>query len=127
MGCCSSNICSLDPAGRPFAGALRSTAADSLYQCGRIVAALRESRWDDLLAVPVLFAVEDLLEVVQSFGGLPVYGWEFINHHDRAIDHWKKRTSLAVERHGGSLENRISLFQEGASDTSIFGYGSRNS
>jgi hypothetical protein len=32
---------------------------------------------------------------------------------DRVIDHWKERPSLTVEPRGGSLENRISLFQEG--------------
>ena len=86
-----------------------------LTKVGRVVAALRESRWDDLAAASVAFGADDLLTIVQSFGGLPVYGWEFVNHDDRALDHWAGHASLVFEPSGGSLQNRISLFQEGHS------------
>lgn len=84
-----------------------------LTNVGRILVALRESRWDDLTAEPVPFAINDLLTVVESFGGLPSYGWEFVNNDDRALDHWAERPSLVLEPRGGSFDNRISLFQDG--------------
>lgn len=85
-----------------------------LTDIGRIAAALRDSRWDDLSARTVPFAVSDLLSVIQSFDGQPIYGWDFINVHDRAFDQWKNHLSLDIVPPNGSLENRIMLFQEGA-------------
>ena len=75
-------------------------------------AALRESRWDDLSADSVLFGIDDL-DIVQSFGGLPLYGWEFVNNDDGALAYWMERSSLVLEPVGGSTANRLSLFQEG--------------
>jgi hypothetical protein len=80
---------------------------------GRVVAALRESRWDDVSAASLPFRIEDLLNVVQSFGGLPLYGWEFINGDDHGLAHWMRKPSLVLEPKGGSTTNRISLFQDG--------------
>ena len=84
-----------------------------LSNVGRIVAVLHEGRRDDLSKKPVPFAVTDLLAIVQSFGGLPLYGWEFINNDDPAIDRWAERASLVLAPAGGSLDNRMSLFQDG--------------
>jgi hypothetical protein len=53
-----------------------------LTNVGRVVAALRESQWDDLTAEAAPFALNDLLTIVQSFAGLPLYGWEFVNNDD---------------------------------------------
>jgi len=81
---------------------------------GRIAAALRDARWDDLTAKTVLFDVSDLLSTVQSFGGQPIYGWEFLNNHDQAFGHWQNELSLKLMPPNGSLDNRLMLFQEGA-------------
>lgn len=83
-----------------------------LTNVGRVVAALRESRWDDLSAESVLFGIDDLREMVQSFGGLPLYGWQFVNNDDSTLAYWMPRSSLVLEPAGGSMANRISLFQE---------------
>jgi hypothetical protein len=77
---------------------------------GRIVARLCEARSE---APPIPFAINDLLAVVQSFGGQPVYGWQFINPEAPGFECWPHRPSLLLEPPGGSLENRIALFQEG--------------
>jgi hypothetical protein len=49
------------------------------HPVGRVLASLRERDSPDVEFASVPFAVGQLLEVVQSFGGLPVYGWEFID------------------------------------------------
>ena len=85
-----------------------------LTDIGRIAVALREARWDDLSAKPVPIDVSDLLATVQSFGGQAIYGWEFINNRDQAFDHWKNALSLDLMLPNGSLDNRLMLFQEGA-------------
>ena len=76
---------------------------------GRIVARLFEARWK---AAPIPFAISDLLAVVQSLGGQPVYGWQFINPEAPGFEAWSHRPSLLLEPPGGSLENRIALFQD---------------
>src|SRR5437773_10333063 len=44
---------------------------------GRVLASLRLGRWDDPNAQVVPFPVQQLLEVVQEFGGQPICGDEF--------------------------------------------------
>ena len=84
-----------------------------LTKVGRLAAALRNSRWDDVTASPVQLDAADLLSTVQAFGGQPIYGWRFINHADPAWDVWKDRLSLDVQSSDGALTNRLMLFQEG--------------
>jgi hypothetical protein len=81
---------------------------------GRLAAALRDSRWDDITVPPVPLEVSELLSTVQSFGGRPIYGWQFINYADPAWDIWKGRLSLDLQSGEGSQANRLMLFQEGA-------------
>jgi hypothetical protein len=83
-----------------------------LTNTGRIAAALRESRWDDLSAETVPIDALNLLSTVQSFGGQPIHGWQFINHEDPPWENWKERLSLDIRPNIGSLENRLMLFQE---------------
>ncbi|MCR9295306.1 MAG: hypothetical protein NXI32_21520 [bacterium] len=85
-----------------------------LTNVGRIAAALRDAHWDDTSAETIPFAASELLSTIQSFGGQPVYGWEFINNDDKAFDQWKHRLSLHVKVESGSLDNRMMLFQEGS-------------
>lgn len=83
-----------------------------LTHVGRVAAALRNARWDDLSAPCLPLAASDLLSVVQSFRGQPIYGWQFINDDDPAWHEWKTRLSLDVQLDSSSATNRISLFQE---------------
>jgi hypothetical protein len=78
----------------------------------------RDARWDDTSANPVPFDVSYLLlSTVQSFGGELIYGWQFINKEDSGFSDWKNRLSLDLRIESGSLENRLILFQEGATST----------
>jgi hypothetical protein len=43
------------------------------------VASLRQGRWDDDQALVERFFLRDLSSVVGTFGGLPIYGWGFID------------------------------------------------
>ena len=79
---------------------------------GRILASLRNAHWDEFSAEPVLFEISELRSVVESFGGQPVYGGEFINAKDRALKRWEKKPSLDVRPARGSFDNRLMLFQE---------------
>jgi len=81
---------------------------------GRVAAALRDAYWDDTSAETIPFDASELLAIVQSFGGQPVYGWEFINNEDRAFDQGRHRLSLDIKVESGSLDNRITLFQGGS-------------
>lgn len=85
-----------------------------LTDVGRIAAALRDGAWNDYEAPTIPFQVSELLAVVQSFGAQPLYGWEFVNTDDPNFANWQDRLSLDVRPPGGSMENRLSLFQEGA-------------
>ena len=79
---------------------------------GRVAAALRNSYWNDLDADTIPFQISELLEIVKSFGGQPVYGWEFVNVDDSAFTQWNKRLSLDFYATTGSTDNQIRLFQE---------------
>jgi hypothetical protein len=81
---------------------------------GRFVASCRKGHWDDKSAEVEKFEPENILEIVQSFQGLSIYGWDFINCGDKDFDTWKDRLSfdyLTVNEDG--LTNTIDLFQEG--------------
>jgi hypothetical protein len=51
----------------------------TLHDVPRVVASLRHGRWDDDQAPIEHFSLADLSSVVAGFGGLPIYGWEFID------------------------------------------------
>jgi hypothetical protein len=79
---------------------------------GRVAAALRNAVWNVRDAETIPLEISDLLQVVRSFGGQPVYGWEFVNVDDPEFRHWEKRLSLDYYPPSGSTDNRINLFQE---------------
>jgi hypothetical protein len=81
---------------------------------GRVVASLRNGRWDDMAAEVVPFEVTDLLSVVQRFGGQPIYGWEFFDVHDKELARWGKRLSLDWRSGSDGLARSITVFQESA-------------
>jgi hypothetical protein len=83
-----------------------------LSPVGRVVASLREADWADPSAAAVPFQVSELLGVVQSFHGLPVYGWEFFDMHDGALAKWGNRLSLDWTSGDDGRSHSITLFQE---------------
>jgi hypothetical protein len=84
-----------------------------LSPIGRVSASLRHGRWDDKNAKTERFELSDLLEVVQSFGGLPVYGWEFFDLAQSKFEAWSDRLSLDWQADPTAVEHSITLFQEG--------------
>jgi hypothetical protein len=83
-----------------------------LSPVGRVAASLRMGSWDDPAAAVVPFALEDLLKTVQSFGGLSVYGWEFIDV-ETDFEAWSERLSLDERFGDDGQAHSITLFQEG--------------
>jgi hypothetical protein len=85
---------------------------------GRVAASLRHGRWDDPTAPVEPFAVEQLLTVVQSFGGLPIYGWEFVDR-EGDFSSWADRLSLDFSGDPAAMDHSITLFQEGGTASRI--------
>src|SRR5258708_3697785 len=80
---------------------------------GRVAASLRLGRWDDREARVSPFQIDELLSVVQSFGGLPIYGWEFLDTDDKDFPRWSDRLSLDL-RTDVEATHSITVFQAGA-------------
>ena len=78
---------------------------------GRVIASLRNGLWNDDTAEVVPFALSELLNVVQSFGGQPIYGWDFFDIHEREMDRWAHRLSLDWRSGTDGLSRSITLFQ----------------
>ncbi len=78
---------------------------------GRVVASLRNGRWDDEGAEVVSFAPSELLSVVQSFGGQPIYGWEFFDISEKELARWSNRLSLDWSSGLDGLSRNMALFQ----------------
>lgn len=82
---------------------------------GRFVASLRNGSWDDKNADVEKFEPENILDIIKSFQGLSIYGWDFVNCGDKDFDTWKERLSFDYSTGDNvGLENTIDLFQEGA-------------
>jgi len=78
---------------------------------GRIAASLRLGHWDDPKATVIPFTIEELLERVKSFGGLPIYGWKFFDLYVTDLPRWADRLSLDWRGGDNGLCHSISLFQ----------------
>lgn len=103
-------LLSLPEAGAP---AQDSRVQLRLAPVGRLAASLRLGAWNDPNAEVVPFAIEDLLKTVQSFGGLPIYGWEFFDVLDKDRSNWLERLSLDWTGGTNGLTHTLQLFQEG--------------
>lgn len=77
----------------------------------RIAASYRRGRWDDPLAQAVPLELTDLNEVIERFGRLPIYGWEFIDLGDAHFRRWRDRLSLDI-RLDASGTHTVDVFQE---------------
>ena len=84
---------------------------------GRVAASLREGRRDDPAARVVPFGIEELLEVVQSFGGLRIYASEYFDIHEKSLSSWGERLSLDWRSGADGLAHSITLFQAGIDRT----------
>ena len=81
---------------------------------GRLAASLRNGRWDDAHAAVEEFALNRLLEVVMSFKGLPVYGWEFVDRPEAdKFATWSDRLSLDWRSEPDGMSHTLDVFQEG--------------
>lgn len=76
------------------------------HNIGRVAACLTQS---DLSVTP--FPMENLLTVVQSFGGDCIYGWEFIDIPGCENLDWLQNLSLDWRSEKGETAHSISLFQ----------------
>jgi hypothetical protein len=79
---------------------------------GRVAASLRNGRWDDPNAEIIPFGIHELLETVQSFGELSIYGWEFIDVHAKQLAQWGDRLSLDWSSGQDGLSHSIAVFQD---------------
>jgi hypothetical protein len=106
------DVLSLPPDGAPGAGS-RVTVAVS--QVSGIAASLRMGWWNDEAAEVIPLEIADLDATVRSFGGCPVYGWEFIDPPEESWVHWQDRLSVDTRLQQGESPHVIDLFQEGGS------------
>jgi len=83
-----------------------------LRPVGRVAASLRNGRWDDPEAPVVPFTLDELLPTIQSFGGLSLYGWEFIGVHAKELAKWGDRLSLNWTSGDDGLSHSITVFQD---------------
>lgn len=84
------------------------------HPIGRIVASLRNGRWDDDKAEVIPFSKDKLLDISQGVGSAPIYGWEFIDCDNKTFNSWKKRKSMEfLTEDEIGFEHTIDLFQEG--------------
>lgn len=84
-----------------------------LQPVGKFYASLRNGHWDDDTAEVIPFSYEKLLETVQSFRGLPVYGWKFFDCGEEGFNRWKGRLSLKHESGNEGISHTLDLFQDG--------------
>jgi len=84
-----------------------------LAPVGRVVASYRDGHWDDPHAPILPLTLDQLLPVVRSFGGLPIYGWEFIDRED-GYHLWSNRLSLDERLGDDGHSHSITVFQEDA-------------
>ena len=83
-----------------------------LHPVGRVSGSLRMGRWDDPRAEVKSFALSELPAIVESFGGQPLYGWEFFDLEERMFRHWSKRLSLDWHGDATAMRHNLYLFQE---------------
>ena len=87
----------------------------TVNQVSRIAASLRMGWWNDTTAQVTPLVLEDLDATVRSFGGCPIYGWEFIDPPEESWSNWRDRLSVDVRLSQDESPHVIDLFQEGGS------------
>lgn len=79
---------------------------------GRVVASLRHGSWDDPRAKVESVTMENLAGIVQSFGGLPVYGWEFFDTPKERLNKLRSRLSLDWTSGADGCSHVLEISQE---------------
>jgi len=79
---------------------------------GRVVASLRNGAWDDPRAEVEPVAIENLLATVQSFGGLPIYGWRFFDTPKKNLRKLRNRLSLDWTSGDDGHSHVVEIFQD---------------
>jgi hypothetical protein len=77
----------------------------------RLVASCRAGRWDDPAAAALPMDVDGLRDLLRRSGGTPIYGWQFVDDHDRSWPDWRQRLSLDVVL-SGTGGHHLTLFQD---------------
>jgi hypothetical protein len=85
----------------------------ALSPVGRIVASLRHGLWNDETAEVERFTLDSLSDVVRSFQGCDIYGWEFFDCSDERFDRCSGRLSLDWQSGTDGRAHTLDLFQEG--------------
>jgi hypothetical protein len=80
----------------------------------QVTASLRHGRWDDDSAPVEPFALDELSDMVRSFQGQPIYGWEFFDAPSAGWDRVRDRRSLQATLGTGTPAHTLDLFQESA-------------
>jgi hypothetical protein len=83
-----------------------------LQSVGRIVASLRDGFWNDDEAAVGSITLKELPQVVDSFEGQPIYGWEFFDLPESSWEQWASRLSLDIEWAPEAQTHSIEIFQE---------------
>lgn len=84
-----------------------------LHPIGRLCASLRHHRVNSPAELPEIFSPSELLAKVRSFGGQPIYGWEFIDIDDASFARWSGMLSLDWQGSSDGNVHTFTLFQEG--------------
>lgn len=106
------DVLSLPADGAAAAGSAVVVAVNGV---SRIAASLRVGWWNDDAAEVIPLELGDLDAAVRSFGGCPVYGWEFIDPPAQSWSNWRDRLSLGARLGQEDPPHVIDLFQEGGS------------
>jgi hypothetical protein len=77
----------------------------------RLVASYRAGSWDDAEAAVLPLDGDGLRELLRRNGGMPIYGWEFVDNDDRTWPDWRRRLSLDVSL-AGTGGHHLTLFQD---------------
>ncbi len=84
-----------------------------LQPVGRVAASLRVGRWDNLAAPVEPFALNELLDIVQSFQQGRIYGWKFFDvPPEDNFAKWEDRLSLDERFGDDGNTHTLALFQE---------------
>lgn len=85
-----------------------------LDQIGRIAASLRAQAWNDVEPTVFPLDLDKLDEVVQSYGGVSLHGWEFIDLPESSWAQWRELLSVDTTLSGTDDKHVLELsLQEG--------------
>jgi hypothetical protein len=108
-------VLALPEEGPPPTDALVVFVLDPVRRIAASLSFLDESK--QRIARPL--ALKALPAVVKSFGGCPIYGWDFIDRSDDAFEEWSPHLSLDKTVSSEEGAHWIDLFQEGAEPQAI--------